>query len=144
MKYLRGTSIIEIVIATALISVSVISALSLMNNSQKQNTYARGLAEATRYATQASDWIRAERNTLGFGTINTVAAGEYCLNTFPVNFLSLEAGACSAVSFIPNTIFARKIIIAKNNPTSINITIEVSWLEKTTRQATIEMELTQW
>ena len=42
-KLPKGTSIIEIVIAAALISVAVIAALSLSNNSQKQNTYARFL-----------------------------------------------------------------------------------------------------
>lgn len=151
MKLLKGTSIIEIVIATALISVGIIAALSLVNNSQKQNTYARGLAEASRYASQASDWIRSERTTLGWATLNTINDGVYCLNNFPVNFLSLVAGPCDASSFISNTIpagfYQRKITLSKNppvSPTSINIVIEVSWMEKILRQATIEMELTQW
>lgn len=151
MKILRGTSIIEIVIATALISVGIIAALSLVNNSQKQNTYARGLAEASRYASQASDWIRSERSTLGWSSLNTVAEGRYCLNNFPADFLALVAGPCDASSFIPNTIpanfYQREIVISKTpvvSPTSINIVIVVTWMEKTERQASIEMELTQW
>ena len=144
MKILRGTSIIEIVIATALISMAIIAALSLVNNSQKQNNYARDLAEATRYASQASDWIRAERNRLGWSQINTISAGPYCLNSTPADFLSLVAGACASSTYISGTMFQRQIAITKSDPTAINIVIEVSWQEQIERQAQIEMELTQW
>ena len=55
MKILKGSSIIEVVIATALISIAILSALSLTNNSQKTNDSARNVEEANKYATQATD-----------------------------------------------------------------------------------------
>lgn len=143
MKLRRGTSIIEIVIAAALISIAIIAALSLANHSQKQNTYARGLAEATKYTTQASDWIRTQKNTLGWATINTLGAGSYCLNEFPTDFTAISPGDCGSL-YIPTTMFQRKIFISKDNPSLIKIIIEVSWQENGPRQATIEMELAQW
>jgi type II secretory pathway pseudopilin PulG len=90
MKNRPGTSIIEIIIATALIGMAIIAALSLTNHSQKQNTYARELAEASGYATQAADWIKTEKETLGWETINTQAAGDYCLSTIPADFSALS------------------------------------------------------
>lgn len=140
MKSKRGTSIIEIIIATALIGMAIIAALSLTNHSQKQNTYARELAQATGYATQVADWIRTERSTLGWSTINTKSAGIYCVNTFPADFTALSSGACGATSFIPQTSFQREITLSKSSET-INVVIVVSWLEQIKRQATIEMEL---
>jgi Tfp pilus assembly protein PilV len=143
MKTLRGTSIIEIVIAAALISMAIIAALSLTNHSQKQNIYARGLAEATKYTTQAADWIRTERNTLGWATIASKNEGDYCLNNFPLDFTEIIPGSCDASDFISGTNFQRQITLTKTAST-VNIKIEVSWLEKIKRQATIEMELTKW
>ena len=142
MKNRPGTSIIEIIIATALISMAIIAALSLTNHSQKQNTYARGLAEASGYASQAADWIKTEKNTLGWETIDAQAAGDYCLNTIPADFSALSAGDCGATSFISGTNFQRQITLTKS-PGTINIVITVSWLEQIERQTKLEMELIQ-
>lgn len=143
IKIRKGTSIIEIVIAATLISIAIIAALSLTNQSQKQNSYARGLAEATKYASQAGDWIRNERDSLGFETIYTVADGTYCLNTLPADFLTMESGTCSDNSFISSTNFQREVNVTKSAE-AINVVVTVSWMETTLRQAKIEMELTPW
>ena len=145
MKLLRGTSIIEILIATTMISVAVIAALSLMNRSQSQNIYARDLSEATRYNTQAADWIRTQRDTLGFATIYAYAedATDYCLNSFPSDFTYIVAESCGT-EYITGTVYQRKITMSKPDVNTLKFIIIVSWQEKTTRQATIEMELNKW
>lgn len=156
-KIYRGTSIIEVVIAAALISISVIAALSLSNHSQKQNTYARDLAEASKYLAEASDWLRTERDELGWATIadkveTDVAVGDstYCLNTLPssisLDFTTLPASSCDPSEFILGTVFQREITLDPPVPNSgvLKATIAVRWLEKVEREATLEMELTQW
>jgi Tfp pilus assembly protein PilV len=142
-RFRKGTSIVEVVIAAALISVAIIAALSLTNQSQKQNTYARGLAEATKYASQASDWIRSERDNLGYTTLYTVDDGTYCINSFPADFTQMEADVCDDNSFITNTIYQREVVVTKNAD-SINLIINVTWNETIPRQAKIEMEITSW
>ena len=139
MKLLRGTSIIEVVVATAMISVAVIAALSLMNRSQSQNIYARDLSEATRYNTQAADWIRTQRDTLGFATIYSQAEGEYCLNTLP-----WVAGSCASGTTIPGTKYQRKITLTKPTADTIKFVITVSWTDRALREAKVEMELNKW
>lgn len=138
-----GTSIIEIVIATALISVSIISALSLANHTQKQNTYAKNLAQATKYTTQAADWIRTERNSLGWATLAAKDPGSYCLNTLPSDFTLIQGGTCADGSYLLNTQFKRDLTIQQPNPQTLKFIIEVSWQEQVARQATLELELTQ-
>lgn len=143
MKLLRGTSIIEVIVATALISVAIIAALSLVNSSQKQNTYAKDLAEATKYSTQGADWIRSQRDFLGFASLNAKNIGDYCLNIIPSDFNALPAaGACT--DSITGTHFQRKISLTKPDASTLRIIIETAWPDKIPRKATIEMELTKW
>lgn len=142
-KIRRGTSIIEVVIAATLISVAIVAALSLTNQSQKQNTYAKGLAEATKYATQAADWIRSERDRLGYATLYTVDDGVYCLNSLPSDYTVMETGSCSDNSFIASTVFQREVSLTKTADT-INAVVTITWMESVERQAKIEMELTSW
>lgn len=136
-------SIIEIVIATAMISMAVIAALSLTSKSQSQNVYSRQSAEASKYATQIIDWVRSERNLKGWATINAKAAGTYCLNTIPSDFTTLSPGACLASTYISNTIFTRTMIITKDAG-KIIISVEITWDERTPRSTIINLELTQW
>lgn len=157
-KISRGTSIIEVVIAAALISVTIISALSLSNHSQKQNTYARDLAEASKYTAEAADWLRTERSELGWATMaakvesdDAVGDSIYCLSSLPsalneTDFTTLAANTCAETDFIPGTIFQREIRINPPAPGSsiLQATIVVTWVEKETRQASLEVELTQW
>lgn len=154
MKKKRGTSIIEIVIATALISMVVIAALNLTSHTQKQTTYARDLAEATKYTTQAADWIRTQRDMLGYAVIanKIVTDGDgslYCLNTFPApdsDFTSLSKGACGVREYIPGTLYNRYMTIDTSSQASgvLKIYLTVTWMEKTLIESTIELELTQW
>lgn len=148
MKIKRGTSIIEIVIAAAMISMAVIAALSLSNNSQKQNTYARSLAEANKFTSQAADWIRQERTLLGWSSLAVKNDGVYCLNDFPSDFSELIPGSCDPTSFIPSTLpsnyFKRELALSKPTSTSLSFIITVTWEENTTRQTSLEMELTEW
>ncbi len=150
----RGTSIIEIVIAAALISVSVIAALSLTNRSQKQNTYSRDLSEATKYATQAADWLRTERDILGWATMADKVTTDgtdsvYCLNNFPAtdsDFTQITPGACTQGDYIPSTQFTRYAIVDTSSIATrvIKFSLTVSWMENELRQSVIELELAQW
>lgn len=156
MKILQGTSIIEIVIATALISVAIISALSLANYSQKQNNYAKGLGEATKYASQGADWIRTQRDTLGWATLASKALADdvggqavYCLDLLTTtesatDFTDIVSGNCQPTDYIIGTTFQRKMTITAGGPGILKVTIMVTWMENIERQATIETELTQW
>lgn len=144
MITLKGTSIIEIVIATALISMAIIAALSLTNNSLKQSLYARNLAEATEYATQAADWIRTQRDTLGWGYIYSYPESTYCLNTFPADFTAIQSGTCTSGDYLPQTKFQRSIVLSKPDAETAKFVIAVSWEDKITRVSSIEMELTSW
>jgi Tfp pilus assembly protein PilV len=158
MKTKKGQSIVETVIAAALISIAVIAALSLANYSQKQTNYSKSLAEATKYNSQVADWLRKEKNALGFATIADKATGDansdnlaiYCLNAIPDegsgDFTTLTAGTCPDNSYVDQTIFVRQITVDTTDVSSgtLHVSINISWQETMTRSTTIEVELYQW
>jgi hypothetical protein len=134
---------------------AVIAALSLSNNSQKQNTYARDLAEATKYGNEAIDWLRTQRDELGWATLSSEvtrdqSSGIYCLNTIPAtDFIDLESGNChdgEGGSYITGTTFQREIIIDNSEASSgiLKAKVIVSWRDKIDRTTSIEAELTKW
>ncbi len=156
MIKLSGQSIVETVIAAALISVAVIAALSLATRSERQSSYAKYSAQASKYTSQAGDWVRSERNRLGWATLVTKVETDsvdslalYCLNDLPLppnDFNDLVVGQCEEDTYIPETFFTRTITLDTTQAGSgiLKISIVVSWQEKITRQTTLELELTQW
>jgi len=144
MTIKKGTSILEVVIATAMISMAVIAALSLTSKSQSQNTYARRSTEASKYATQVADWLRGERDNLGFTELSeNITAGTYCLITLPTDITNLPAaGDCDSTDLIDN-VFKRSLVLSKNADTII-ATVEINWEDTTTRSTIINVDLKKW
>jgi type II secretory pathway pseudopilin PulG len=156
MKHLSGQSILEVVIATTLISMGVIAALSLTNQSQKTSNYAKTLDSANLYNNQAADYFRNQKTTLGYATLaekflaeSSGGVATYCLPTLPSdtdNLLNLNPGACDELELIPSTQFHRSLSV---DTTSLNtgiipLTITTSWQDGGDRQATLNLELSQW
>ncbi len=143
MTIKRGTSILEVIIATTMISMAVISALALTSKSQSQSSYARHSAQASKYASQVADWLRGERTNYGFDTISA-SSGTYCLSTLPDNFENLPpAGACAQNDKIDN-IYYRKLTLDNSESGKVKATIDVSWNDKIERATSIELELSKW
>ncbi|GAB4027062.1 MAG: hypothetical protein Fur0011_4230 [Candidatus Microgenomates bacterium] len=151
-----GQSILELVIATTLISMGVIAALSLSNQSQKSSNYAKTLDSATAYNNQAADYLRNQKNQLGYATLaemftNNSSGGvaHYCLATLPTDstsFLALKPGTCSDTDLIQGTSFMRDIEVDTSNSGvgTMPITITTSWYDSGIRRATLNMEISQW
>jgi Tfp pilus assembly protein PilV len=143
MTIKKGTSILEVVIATAMISMAVIAALSLTSKSQSQNTYARRSTEASKYATQVADWLRGERDNLGFTELSeSITAGTYCLVSLPADITDLITGECSDTDLIDN-VFKRSLLLSKNADT-ITATVKIDWEDTTTRSTIINVDLKKW
>ena len=157
----RGQSIIEVVIAGALISTAIIACLTLVNYTQKQASFSRNLNTATTYNNQAADWIRSERENLGWTTLvnkleNDSASRNsvtYCLNDLPTaqgqDFTSLTPGDCGT-TYISTTIFSRMMtadvsnLIANPNSGIVTIVIATSWMDTSPRRTSFTMELSEW
>lgn len=155
-KIRTGQSILEVVIATTLISMGVLAALSLTNQSQKSSNYAKTLDAATAFNNQAADYIRNQKNITGFASLsekfNTDKIGNsavYCLNNLPTDatgFMTLDPGVCDDNEFIQGTSFTRWLEVDTANIATglIPLTITTSWNDAAVRNAVLNMELSKW
>ncbi len=156
IKTLAGQSILEVVIATTLISMGVIAALSLTNQSQKSSNYAKTLDAATAYNNQAADYLRNQKNQLGYATLaemftqdSSGGSATYCLDSLPADstsFLALTPGSCSDTDLVQGSTFKRDLVVDVTNSSSgiIPITITTSWSDSSVRSAVLKMELSKW
>lgn len=156
IKIRQGQTILEVVIATTLISMGVIAALSLTNQSQKSSNFSKLLNEATSYNNQLADYLRTAKSTHGYSVLSDLftnaaqgGVATYCFPTISENvsdFLNITPGSCSPTDTIQGTIFMREMAVNTTNLNSgvIPITITTSWQDKTTRSTKLEMELTKW
>lgn len=152
----RGQSILEVVIATTLISMGVIAALSLTNQSQKSSNYAKTLDAATAYNNQLADYLRNQKNQLGYATLEELFVGHstggvatYCIDSIPADsasFLAITPGICGDTDLIPNTSFKRQmdVDVSGSGSGSLTATITTSWSDNTVRSAVLNMELSKW
>jgi len=155
MKLKSGQSIIEVVIATTLISIGIIAALSLTNQSQKSSNYAKMLDTANSYNNQLADYLRNQKNIIGWGNLIEKLTSDssggyayYCYNTLSENedFLEKTIGPCDGSSTLSGTVFSREVEFDARSLDSgiLPVKITTSWEEKTTRSATLNLELSQW
>lgn len=151
--YSKGSSILEVLIATALISLSILAALSLNNYSHKTNTNANSLSSASNYNNQVIEWLRNLRTEMGWGEISAAITADnggnptYCLPTLPANatdFTNLTHGLCSSTDYIPNSNLIRQATLNLNLSSNIlYITVTTSWDDQAHSTST-EATITNW
>jgi len=154
--FLRGSSVLEITIAAALISIGLVGIISLATRSQRSTDFSKNNNLATNYSYQAIDWIRDLRNTLGYDTLIYYLTEDgsnpviYCLNTnlptTEANLKALTNSSCAISDHIPNTLFSREISIDLSNLASNYITAiaTTQWEGNKTYTNTLEVKLTKW
>lgn len=152
----QGQSLLEVVLATTLIAIGIVAALSLANTSQKSTNYSKSLNLATNYSYEVADWLRSTRSLLGWDNftyyLSQDSAGTgvtYCLNsTLPdeSSFPDLESGPCPEGSYLDSTIYSRSVTLDLSNLASDSLSAEIttSWQENTTRSNTLEIKLNKW
>lgn len=152
----RGQTIIEVVIATTLISMGVIAALSLTNQSQKSSNYAKTLDAATAYNNQVADYLRIKKTVLGYATLaekfvadSSGGVATYCLPSLPEGndeFLEMPPGICDTGDLIDNTSFLRTLRVETVDLASgiIPATVTTTWPDTVERSAALDMEISQW
>ena len=155
----KGESIIETVIATAIISIAIVAALALVNYTQKQASYAKALNQAVDFNTQATDWLRQEKAVMGWAAYKQKLSSDggggtatYCLNSLPADsgavagFTTLSPGPCAGSTYISGTLMTRSLTIDLTGIVSgmTTATVTVSWTDTSPRQNTSTVELYQW
>lgn len=132
-----GQSLLEVMFATIVIALALVALLSSVIASLRNSRVSNEQTAATKYAEEASEWMRQMRDQQGWGffssAIENRATGgtlTYCLPAMPANFsalLAAQAGACDAEDVIPSTVFRRQVVLTVVSPTTINVVVQVIW-----------------
>ena len=146
-KYLLGQTLLEAVVAISLVTLILSAIVSAINFSLSNTQYARNKALATKYAQEVVEWLRQQRESLGWSDFYNQATDTqrvYCLNSlasWPVS------GSCAGGSVISGTSMTRQATLDGNagNRDRVSINILITWPQGS-RTASVELDtyLTQW
>jgi type II secretory pathway pseudopilin PulG len=159
-----GQTLLEVVIATSLLIMALTVMVSAVATANANNRRSKERAIATRLVQSAQDWLRGQRDVLGWNTFSyTLSADEaYCLGDLSTIDLSLPNplitatsvfnGPCAAnADLVPpaqssKTSYYRRLYITTDGSTTRNYKIEIYWYSGRTQVESVFVEgrLTEW
>lgn len=123
----RGQTLFELVIAVGVAVLVVTGIVALVTLSLRNANFARDRAQATRYAQEALEWLRSERNN-GWNTFysRVPTSPTWCLNTLSWS----SPGSCGSGSVITGTKFVRRAVFSVVEANrSVSAQVLVSWTD---------------
>jgi len=121
-KKAKGQSLLEVLIALAVATIVVLALVKAVTVAIRNASFARSQVSATKYAQEAMEWLRAERDKK-WSDFSDRAGATYCLNQ-----LSWPApSGCLPSSFITDTSFQRELVLTDLGLDKIEAKVEVSW-----------------
>lgn len=128
-----GQTIIEVLIATAVVALVMTSVVAGLALSVRNTSQTRFRSLAAKLSQDVVEVFRRERDRNGWETFyESVAAlgdGRFCINTLPNNladFSNLDAGECETSFALVGTDFTREIVIS-TAAEEIRVVVEVAW-----------------
>lgn len=125
MKYEKGQSLFEVVLALAVAALIIISIVALATISIRNANFSRNQSLATRYAQEAIEWLRGQRDE-GWDAFTTRALTPlWCLKS--LSWTDAIIGGCGSSGFISDTIFKREISFTILDASNIDTEVKVYW-----------------
>ncbi len=132
LKFKIGLSLIEVVIALAVVVTLAVSLIATSLITQKSSVTARNNSQATKLVQQNIEQVRILRDRRGFNYLATITDSScYTLNTSiadPVNWTLDSCSTGEAITF-NNVVFTRKIALATIAANKKSITVTVTWTD---------------
>jgi len=125
----RGQSLIEVTFATAVVSLVLVTVLSSVIQSVSNSRVALEQTQATSLAQESMEWVRNQRDVVGWGVFESAleARGDeitYCVANLPAAYADLLLdlpGNCTADQTVGDTNFIRELRLIRISDTEVNI-----------------------
>ena len=153
---LNGFTLIEMVIVAMLLLIVIATLVSVTTVALARNRESKERTVATRLAQEGIEWIRSERDRLGYDAIvnmipTAAEAKEYCMPRVPTvaegGFPSFSASACEDTGWVTgyNDLFIRRLLLT-NTGSDVEVKVIVSWKKSGDREnyASMSGVLSQW
>lgn len=125
-----GQSMFEVVMAIFIMSLIIVGVVILATNSITNSSFSRNKTLAGRYAQEAIEWLRSQRDsdiTTFIAKVPIVSTPyTYCLNTLAWT----NTGVCLSTEIITGSIFRRETVLTKSlisQKTVIEADVKVYW-----------------
>lgn len=141
----KGQTLIEVLVAIVMISGVLVAFLSALTNAAANLQYSRNKTQATKYAQEAIEYIRTQRDFNTWSDFYTGIDGKWCMST--LDWPPSTPTPCSAPISDQYAIFYREAAFTLNDPDNDRVTIEVvvTWTQGArTSQVILDTYLTQW
>lgn len=130
----RGSTLIELLVATSVVVVALTALMSTLTLSIKSTAESRYRSYATNLAQEVLEVYRRERALLGWNSFYTQMVGgngeTICLNALPLNsdeFTSLTVGNCTERFIQVGADFSRRVVVNKSGGDTVTIQAIVDW-----------------
>jgi Tfp pilus assembly protein PilV len=125
MRNTKGQSLYEVLLAVAVATLILIAVVSLATVSIRNTSYSRNQTLAARYAQEAVEWLREERDTDWIAFESRAGGVLWCLNSTPPDWGA--SGGCVNTT-IANTPFGREVLLEDTaDPEVVQATVTISW-----------------
>lgn len=138
----KGQSLFEVVTALGVVTIIIVALVALASNSIHNSNFSKDKALATRYAQEAVEWLRKERDN-NWDTFSIKAVTPtWCLPS--LSWTAALVGDCDG-DYISNTRFEREISFTVTDAKTIEVQVVVFWQDsKGTHQVISATTLTDW
>ena len=138
-KISEGQSILEVVFATAVIVLIIVGIVSLASNSISDAIFSRSQTLATKYAQEAMEWLRGQKDKdwEEFFLHATYGGTLYCINSLSWG----TPGRCDSDTYIEETNLSREMTLelVDESGSEVEAVVTVFW---TNSQGTHEVKST--
>ena len=158
----NGQSLFEIVFALGIAAIILIAMAGLATTTLRNSTFSTDNATATQLASQATEWLRSERDACwttqtdssgivlctGFATRALTTGRTWCLSTLS---WPGSSGGCSSSSLVTGTNYTRSVVLTSKDADAIpgidtvDAKVVVSWTDSQgTHDVTNQASYTDW
>lgn len=144
----RGASLIEIIVATAIVGTVLTAIAASMSMSLRNSSRGQAKVLASDLAQEVLELYRRERKSQGWGNFLTdLSAGTYCFDTLPTTtseFSTLSAGECGATEYVLGTRFIREAVVTPGAD-SVLVIVLVEWQDgDETQSISVQQTYRSW
>jgi len=121
----KGQSLFEVVLALAVAALIIIAIVALATISIRNANFSRNQSLTTRYAQEAIEWLRGQRDEDWDAFAARALTPLWCLKS--LSWTDAKIGECGSSDFIFDTIFKREISFTILDASNIDTAVKVYW-----------------
>lgn len=121
----KGQSLFEVVLALAVAALIIIAIVALATISIRNASFSRDQSLTTRYAQEAIEWLRGQRDEDWDAFATRALTPLWCFKS--LSWTDAKIGECDSPDFISDTIFKREISFTILNASNIDTAVKVYW-----------------